>query len=178
MARLRIPTWSDIGADPALMRRLINLWPPFRFAGIRVVELAPDWSRAVVELRLRPLTRNYMGTQFGGSMFAMTDPFSVILLMNRLGPEYLVWDKAAEIDFVAPGRTDVRTTITIPDELVEEMRQAAAEGAPVLRWVQHDILDRREEVVATVRRQLYVRRKGDPDVPAENPRLVSPIDGA
>lgn len=159
--RLRIPTWSDIGADPRMLRRLINVWPPFRFAGIRVVELAADWSRVVVELRLRPLTRNYMGTQFGGSMFAMTDPFSVILLMNRLGPDYVVWDKAAEIDFVAPGRSDVRTTITIPDELVEDLRQAASSGAPVLRWVQHDIVGRRGEVVASVRRQLYVRRKGE-----------------
>lgn len=157
-ARLRLPVWRDLISNPVTLRRLLNVWPPFRAAGIRVVELADDWSRVTVQLRLAPLTRNYMGTQFGGSMFAMTDPFWVILLIHRLGPGYTVWDRRAEIDFLAPGRTDVRCTIEVSDQVVEELRAEAAGGSPALRWVHNDIVDRHGAVIARVRREVYVRQ--------------------
>ena len=67
------------------IRRLLNLWPPFRGAGIRVREIAPDFRIATVELRMRLLNRNYVGTHFGGSLFAMTDPFFMIMMMQNLG---------------------------------------------------------------------------------------------
>ena len=113
-----IPTWSDLLSSPAAMRRLMRAWPPYAAAGIRMVEIADDWSRCVMELRLRPWTANFVGTQFGGSMFSMTDPWWMILMMRRLGPGYVVWDKAAEIEFVAPGRGDVRATFELTDEMV------------------------------------------------------------
>lgn len=154
---MRIPTWREVGADPRLLRRLLNVWPPFRFAGIRLRELSDDWSYAVVELKLAPLTRNYVGTQFGGSMFSMTDPFWMVLLMHQLGDEYVVWDRRAEIEFVRPGTSTVRAEFRVDPGLVEEIRQAAAGGDRVLRWLETDIVDRSGEVVARVRRQLYVR---------------------
>lgn len=73
----------------------MNLWPPYLGAGIRVRSIAADWSEATVELRQRRLNRNYVGTHFGGSLFAMTDPFYALLLMHRLGERHLVWDQAA-----------------------------------------------------------------------------------
>jgi hypothetical protein len=48
---------------------------PFRGAGIVVTALAADWRHARVVLRERALNRNYVGVHFGGSLFAMTDPF-------------------------------------------------------------------------------------------------------
>jgi acyl-coenzyme A thioesterase PaaI-like protein len=87
-----------------LLRRLINIWGPFRGAGIVVTSLADDWSHARVVLKERLLNRNYVGTHFGGSLFAMTDPFYMLMLMHRLGKGYRVWDRAASIDFLSPGR--------------------------------------------------------------------------
>lgn len=145
--------------NPARLRRLMNLWPPFLFAGIRVLEIADDWRRARVVLRRRWYNRNYVGTHFGGSLFAMTDPFWMILTMQCLGREYVVWDKAGEIEFVAPGRTDVFAEFRVDDALLEEIRAATANGEKTLRWCETPVTTATGEVVARVRKQLYVRRK-------------------
>ncbi|MEI7037307.1 DUF4442 domain-containing protein [Fulvimonas yonginensis] len=140
-------------------RHLLNFWPPFLCNGIRVLELSDDWSRAHVVLRLRPWNRNYVRSQFGGNLFAMTDPFWMLLAMHRLGSDYYVWDKAAAIDFVAPGREDVHASFHLTEALVDELRTAAADGGKVLRWFETDVATASGEVVARVRKQLYVRLK-------------------
>lgn len=152
-------TWAEVTANPETMRRIMNAWPPFVGAGIHVTEIAPDFSQAKVLLRLRPWTANYVGTQYGGSMFSMTDAFWMILVSNRLGPDYVLWDKRAEIEFRRPGRSDLHTTFDVTDDLIEELRAAADSGEKVLRWLENDIMDHEGHVVAHVRRQLYVRRK-------------------
>ena len=155
----RIPTWQELLGRPESLRRALNMWPPYRFAGVRVLQIAPDYSRAVVSLRLTPLNRNYVGTQFGGSLFAMADPFWMLLVMNQLGPDYVVWDQRAEIGLGRPGRGEVRTEFVLDPAVVQRLREAAADGDKVLEWFENDIVDLAGEVVARVRRQLYVRRK-------------------
>jgi acyl-coenzyme A thioesterase PaaI-like protein len=140
-------------------RRLVNLWPPFLFNSIRILSLSPDWTDARVVLRLRPWNRNYVGTQFGGNLFAMTDPFWMLLAMHRLGPGYMVWDKAAAIEFVAPGREDVYAHFHLDEAVVDEMRAEAASGGKVLRWFETEVSTASGEVIARVRKQLYVRLK-------------------
>jgi acyl-coenzyme A thioesterase PaaI-like protein len=100
-----------------------------------------------------------VGTQFGGSLFSMTDPWWMIMLLNRLGKGYIVWDKAAEIDFVAPGRGTVRAVFSLPDSVVEEVREQASDGKPVLRWFEVSVLDADGTLVSRVRKQVYIRRK-------------------
>lgn len=155
----RVPTWQELSTNPAVLRRAMNLWPPFRFAGIRVREISPDWRRARVELLRRTSNRNFVGTQFGGSMFAMTDPFWMILVMQQLGPDYVVWDKAGEIEFVRPGRTALHADFEVTDDLLDDLRTRAADGSKVLHWCETDVLGTDGEVVARVRKQLYVRLK-------------------
>ena len=140
-------------------RRLVNLLPPFLFNSIRILSLSPDWTDARVVLRLRPWNRNYVGTQFGGNLFAMTDPFWMLLAMHRLGPGYMVWDKAAAIEFVAPGREDVYAHFHLDEAVVDEMRAEAASGGKVLRWFETEVSTASGEVIARVRKQLYVRLK-------------------
>ena len=140
-------------------RRLLNLWPPFLFNSIRVQSLSADYTQAKVVLRLRPWNRNYVGSQFGGNLFAMVDPFWMLLAMHRLGPDYYVWDKAGSIDFVAPGREDVYAHFHLDDATLDELREAAATGEKVLRWFENDITTASGEVVARVRKQIYVRLK-------------------
>ena len=147
------------------MRRLINLWPPFLCNGIRVLAISDDWSRADVVLRRRLRNRNLVGTQFGGNLFAMTDPFWMVLAMHRLGDAYYVWDKAGEIDFVLPARDDVYAHIQLDENALAEVREAAASGEKVLRWFTADLTTRDGAVVARVRKQLYVRLKAHPAGP-------------
>lgn len=145
--------------SPRLLRHVFNLWPPFLFSGIHVTRLDADWRGAEVELRMRPWNRNYVGTHFGGSLFAMTDPFWMILVMRALGPDYVVWDKAGDIEFVKPGRGTVRCRFQLDEALLDEFRAAAADGGRVLRWLDCPVTDAQGELVARVRKQLYVRLK-------------------
>ena len=143
----------------SLFRLGLNLWPPFLFPGIRVTGLSADYRQARVELRMRPWNRNYVGTHFGGSLFAMTDPFWMLLVMHNIGRDYYVWDKAGEIEFVKPGRGTVVAQFHIDDAVLDELRQATADGQKALRWFENEIIDAGGEVVARVRKQLYVKRK-------------------
>ena len=140
-------------------RRIMNLWPPFLFTGIRVTQASKDWRHLRVELRLRPWNRNYVGTHFGGSLFAMTDPMWMLLVMQALGKDYFVWDKAGEIEFVKPGRGVVHAEFRLDDAALDEIRAATADGQKYLRWFPVEVIDEQGDVVARVRKQLYVRRK-------------------
>ncbi|GAB2672456.1 DUF4442 domain-containing protein [Thalassiella azotivora] len=151
--------------SPRTLRRGMNLWPPFLFSGVRVDHIADDWTSASVSLRLRRFNRNYVGTHFGGSLFAMTDPFWMLLLMHRLGPTHLVWDQRAEIEFRRPGRGTVRTRFELDDARVQEAVDLTAGGEKALLWFANDVVDAAGEVVATVRKQVYVRRKPDRRAP-------------
>jgi len=145
--------------NAANLRRYMRLWPPFLFAGIRVVGISDDFRQARVELRQRWYNRNYVGTHFGGSLFAMADPFWMILLLRRLGPGYLVWDQAGEIRFEKPGRGTVVASFELDDAVVEDIRAAAQGGDKVLHWFETRITDASGDIVARYRKQVYVRRK-------------------
>lgn len=144
------------------VRRVMNLWPPFLFSGIHVLEIAHDWRYARVVLRKRWYNGNYVGSHFGGSLFAMTDPFWMIPTLRCLGSDYIVWDKAAEIEFIAPGREDVFAEFHIDDAMLDEIRAATAGGEKYLRWCETEIRTAGGELIARVRKQLYVRLKQRP----------------
>ncbi|WP_447943222.1 DUF4442 domain-containing protein [Microbacterium aurum] len=137
----------------------MSLWSPNLFSGIRVRRFAEDWTEAVVELRVNLLTRNYVKTAFGGSMSAMTDPYFFMLVMHQLGRDYVVWDSRGEIEFVKPGRGVLTAHFAVPREKADELRERARGGAKVLEWFETEIVDASGDVVARVRREVYVREK-------------------
>ncbi|MDF4025016.1 DUF4442 domain-containing protein [Luteibacter sp. PPL201] len=141
------------------LRRIFNLWPPFLFAGIRVQRLDDDYRYARVKLKLAWYNRNYVRVHFGGNLFSMTDPFWMIMVLKCLGDDYVVWDQAGEIRFVAPGRADVFADFRIDEAVLDEIRAATAGGEKCLRWFETDVRTASGEVVAVVRKQVYVRRK-------------------
>lgn len=140
------------------LRRILNAWPPFLFAGIRVVTF-DDYRYARVKLKLAWYNRNYVRTQFGGNLFSMTDPFWMIMVLKSLGNDYIVWDQAGEIRFVAPGREDVYAEFRVEEAMLDEIRAECADGQKHLRWFDTDIRTASGELIATVRKQLYVRKK-------------------
>ena len=137
----------------------MSLWAPNLFSGIRVRGFSSDWTRATVDLHVNVLTRNYVKTAFGGSMQAMTDPYFFMLVMHQLGRDYLVWDTRGEIEFLKPGRGVLTARFHVPAERVADIRARAADGAKVLEWFETEITDGAGEVVARVRREVYVREK-------------------
>ena len=142
-----------------LLRFFMNIWPPFIGAGIKIERLSQDYKNAVISLRMGLLNRNIVGVHFGGSLFAMTDPFFMIMVQHNLGRDYVVWDRAAKIDFIKPGKGKVRAQFEVSTEQIEELRIAAADGKKTLRDFQVEILDSSGELVAVVVKTLYVRMK-------------------
>jgi len=145
--------------SPAVFRHVMNLWPPYRGAGIRVREIAPDWCYVRVELHERWLNRNFVGTHFGGSLFAMTDPFYMLMLLHTLGGDYIVWDQAAEIEYLRPGRGTVRAEFRLAADELERLRRAAADGSKLRPEYLVEVRNSAGEPVARIRKRLYVRLK-------------------
>lgn len=146
-------------SSPRGMTIGMSLWPPYLAAGVRVEEFSEDFRSVRVRLNKRPWTTNYVGTAFGGSMFSMSDPFWMLLLMRHLGRDHVVWDTRGEIDFRSPGTSTLHAEFSITDADLAEIRAEAAAGGKVLRWFTTDITDDDGTIVATVRKQIYVRRK-------------------
>jgi acyl-coenzyme A thioesterase PaaI-like protein len=142
-----------------LLRRGMRWWPPFLGAGIRVRSLSDDFREARVELRLGWFNRNYVGTHYGGSLYSMTDPFYMIMLLHNLGPDYLVWDKSGSIEYLAPGRGTVSARFALTEARLAQIRAQAAGGEKVLPEFEIDVVDEAGTVVAKVRKTLYVRLK-------------------
>lgn len=138
--------------------RLLSLYPPYLGAGIRV-KSSSDLRTFEVRMKLRFWNRNYLGTQFGGSLYSMCDPFFVLILSAALGRDYVVWDKTATIRFRRPGRGTVKATFHIPQETIDEIRTAADAGGKVEPTFQATVVDGEGQVVAEVEKLLYVRRK-------------------
>jgi len=142
------------------LQKGMKWWPPFLGAGIRVRSFSEDFRDAMVEMRLGRLNRNAVGTHFGGSLYAMTDPFFAIMLMRNLGAEYLVWDKSGSIEYVAPGRGVVRARFELAEPRIAEIRAQAAGGDKVLPEFQVEVRHASDDsLVALVRKTLYVRLK-------------------
>ncbi len=142
-----------------ILERFVNFYPPFLGAGIRSRNL--DERTIRVEMKLTSLNRNLVGVHFGGSLYAMCDPWYMLILMRLLGTDYIVWDKAARIQFLQPGRGTVTATFHIPPERVDEIRAAVADGQKFEPTFTVDVLDTQGQAIARVEKLLYVRRKND-----------------
>ena len=144
---------------PRLLRLALNLWPPYLGAGVRVRRIAADFREIVVEMPLRMYNRNYFGSHFGGSLYAMTDPFFALMVLRNLPPRYMVWDKAAAIEFLAPGRSRMRATFRLEQVDLDRIVRMTANGDKHLHLFSVDVVDDEGLVVARVEKIVYVRQR-------------------
>ena len=140
-----------------IRERFVNFYPPMLGAGIRSRKVDDLTYRAT--LRMNFLNRNLVGVHFGGSLYAMCDPWFMLILMRALGNEYIVWDKAATIHFIKPGRGTLTADFHIAPGQVEEIRAQADAQHKVEPTFTAEVVDETGEVVARVEKLLYVRRK-------------------
>jgi hypothetical protein len=138
---------------------LLNVWPPFLGAGIRVKRFQPDWKAIEVEMKLRRWNSNYVGTHYGGSLYSMADPFYMLMLIENLGSDYIVWDKSATIRFKKPGKGKVSAAFCLSDEQLEQIREALKRAEKIDRIFTVEIKDESGAVVAEIEKQLHVRKK-------------------
>lgn len=142
-----------------LLMKAINLWPPFLGAGIRLKTLSKDFKFARVEMNLTKLNTNYVGVHFGGSLYSMTDPWYMLMIMEILGPEYLVWDKAASIRFKKPGRGLVFAEFMIEDQLIAEIKDEVAQNGKTEKTIPVNVLDLKGVVVASIEKTIWISLK-------------------
>jgi hypothetical protein len=141
------------------LQRWVNLYPPYLGAAVHVTRISDDFRNVEVEMPLRFYNRNYVGTHFGGSLYSMCDPFYMLMLINILGPEYIVWDKAATIRFKKPGKGVMRASFHLTEEQIAEIRAAAETQPKVEPQFQVLVKDAEGNVVAEIDKLLYVRKK-------------------
>mgnify|MGYP001612079908 CR=1 FL=1 len=145
--------------DPMRLLKWINYYPPFLGMNIRVVSHSPNYDTLIVQSKLARRNLNAVGTHFGGTLYAMCDPWFMLILMHALGDEYIVWDKAANIQFIKPGRGTITATFHVPPERVAEIRAAADRGEKIEPTFVADVIDEQQQVVTRVEKLLYVRKK-------------------
>jgi hypothetical protein len=138
---------------------VLRLYPPFLGAGIWVHKIADDFLTIEVKMRLRFWNKTGVGAHFGGSLYAMCDPFFMLILMKTLGPGYLVWDKAATIRFKKPGTGTVWATFRVPLERVEEIRADTDVHGRSEAQFQVLVKDGNDNVIAEVDKWLVVKKK-------------------
>lgn len=141
------------------LRVLLNIWPPFLGAGIRVKRLQPDWKEIDVEMKLHRWNTNYVGTHYGGSLYSMTDPFFMLMLIENLGPDYIVWDKSASIRFKKPGRGTVSASFRLVDQQIDEIRQALRTEEKIERTYLVEVKDESGMAVAEVQKLVHIKKK-------------------
>ena len=146
-------------ARTRLLRWGFNLFPAYRGTGGRITYIADDWKEIRVRLPLGVRTRNYVGTIFGGSMYGAVDPIYMVMLIRLLGPEYVVWDKAASIRFRRPGRSTLHARFTVDDAELAAIRDALAGAPSIDRTYLVNLVDEEGTVHATVEKILHIRRK-------------------
>ncbi|KRG33220.1 DUF4442 domain-containing protein [Psychrobacter sp. P11G3] len=142
---------------PHLLKLRLNTYTPYIGAGIKIDHISLDQGLCVVSMGLNTLNKNIVGTQFGGSLYSMVDPFYMLMLMHQLGSNYVVWDKSSHIDFVAPGNSKVTARMKIPSSEIITIQELAKEGEAVFREYKVDIVDEQQKLIATVTKTLYIR---------------------
>lgn len=137
----------------------MNLWSPFRATGIRVTRIAPDYREIEVELSRSWHNRNYHGTHFGGSLYAMTDPFFALMLIHALGPEYFVTHKAGAIEYLIATKEKVHAHFSLDEASIADIKAQTAGGQKYLPQFEIDVKTAAGEVVARVKHTLYIRKR-------------------
>jgi acyl-coenzyme A thioesterase PaaI-like protein len=142
-----------------------NWFPAYRGTGARVEYISADWTEVRVRLPLSWRTRNYVGTIFGGSLYGAIDPMYMLMFMKLLGPEFVVWDKAASIRFLKPGRTTLRATFLVDAATLESVRSEVMQVGRLDRDFEVALVDDAGIPHATALKTIYFRWKGFTSAP-------------
>jgi acyl-coenzyme A thioesterase PaaI-like protein len=145
--------------SPNRMRHLLNFYPPYLGAGVKIEFISDDWRELHVSMKLRWYNRNTVGTHFGGSLYSMVDPHYMLLLMQLLGKGYFVWDKASNIEFIKASKDEVTAVFKISDVELNDIKANTDSGEKYFPIFQVEIRDKNNDLVAKATKTIYVKKK-------------------
>jgi acyl-coenzyme A thioesterase PaaI-like protein len=93
----------------------------------KITLVSEDLMTIKMKLKISYKNRNYMGSIFGGSLFASVDPIYMVQLIQLLGKEYVVWDKSAQILFKRPAKEHLFADFNYTQEELEHIKKEVAE---------------------------------------------------
>jgi acyl-coenzyme A thioesterase PaaI-like protein len=141
------------------LENIINFYGPYLGAGIKLQKMSKDFRHARVSMKLTFYNKNYMGTQFGGSLYSMVDPWYMLMLIKNLGNDFIVWDKGATINFRKPGRGTVYAEFNLTETHLEEIRATLATQNKMDYFFKVEIKDDQGKLIADVDKVVYIRKK-------------------
>jgi acyl-coenzyme A thioesterase PaaI-like protein len=136
-----------------------NFFPAYRGTGARVVYIAEDYRDIRVKIPLSWRTRNYVGTIYGGSIYAGIDPIYMLMLIKNLGSDYIVWDKAAQIRFKRPGKETLYADFLLTEEELNEIKMLLANARSIDRIYMVKLADAKGKVHTEIEKTLYIAKK-------------------
>jgi acyl-coenzyme A thioesterase PaaI-like protein len=136
-----------------------NLFPAYRGSGGRIAYISDDYHEIHVKLPLNWRTKNYVGTIFGGSMFAATDPIFMVMLIKILGRDYLVWDKSSNIRFKRPGKETLFAKFLITNEEINEIKTQLESTKSIDKIYKIELKNKEGKVHAIIEKILYLSKK-------------------
>ena len=102
-------------------RQLLEWYPPFWLMRVKVLELDDDWSTVRLRLPLTAFSRNMGDSMFGGYQAAVADPIAALACAKKF-PDFDVWTRAMNIDFIAVGNTDLELRFNFDLVLENQIR--------------------------------------------------------
>lgn len=150
---------NKIKVSAKVYKLFLNFWPCIRRTGGRITYISDDFTELHVKLPLSWQTWNAVGTIFGGSMYASTDPHFMLMLMQILGPDYVVWDKGCTIRFKKPAKETIYAKFHITKEMLHEVKaKVEVDGKANFTW-SINYKDKAGNVYAEFDKVLYVAKK-------------------
>ena len=142
-----------------LLRIQFNFFPAFRRTGGRITYIAHDYFEIRIKLPLNWKTRNYVGTIYGGSIYASVDPIYMMMLIKILGSDYIIWDKAATIRFKKPGRSTLYATFRLEQKEIDFIKNELTQKEKIDRVYYIELVDNQGVVHAYVEKVLHIKNK-------------------
>lgn len=136
-----------------------NWSPMYRRSVGKIKFVSSDLKTVKIEIPLNYKNVNYAGSIFGGSLFAATDPIYMIQLIQILGDNYVVWDKAASIAYKKPARSRAFATFEFTQDELDHIKKSVAENSRLDLVKQLDITDSGGEVFAKVEKTIFISTK-------------------
>ena len=151
---------SRFMSKSTVMKYGFNLSPMYRRTSAKVTFISKDFLKIKIKLPYSYKNANYVNTIFGGSMFSAVDPFPMTQLMNLIGDDYVVWDKAAEIFFRRPAKEDLYAEFTYTLEELGEIKQKANDNNE-FEIIKSTLLTNKDKsiVFCEVRKRVYIANK-------------------
>ena len=141
------------------LEKAINFYGPYVGAGVKLEKVSKDFRYAKVTMPLTFYNKNYLGTQFGGSLYSMVDPWYMLMLIKNLGKGYIIWDKGATIQFKKPGKGKVHAEFNLTQEIIDEIKANVEANTKMDKVFKVEIKDEAGTLICEVDKVVYIRIK-------------------